>query len=44
MPVAARFASEEVYVLADPAEVRIIVLRHESDSERTCGADASHRE
>jgi hypothetical protein len=33
MSTPARFAGKEVHVLADPAEVRIVVLRHQRDAQ-----------
>ena len=44
MPVATRLAGEEVHVLADPAEVRVVVLGDKCDPERTRMLHVSHRE
>jgi hypothetical protein len=44
MSVAARFAGDDVHVLADAAEVRIVVLGDERDSERTRMLHVCHRE
>ena len=44
MPVPTRLAGEEVHVLADPAEVWIVVLGDKCDSERTRMLHVSHRE
>src|SRR2546423_6150792 len=44
MSVSPRFAREEVDVLADAAQVWVVVLCDERDSERTRSADASHRQ
>jgi hypothetical protein len=35
MPAPARFTCEEVHVLTDAAEMRIVVLRHQRDAEAT---------
>ena len=42
--VPARFAREEMHVLTDAAEVRIVVLRHQRDAQRTRVLMARHRE
>ena len=34
MPATARFAREEMHVLADPAQVRIVVLGDQRDAQR----------
>jgi hypothetical protein len=34
MPAQPRLAREEVDVLADPAQVRVVVLRDDADAER----------
>jgi len=44
MPISPRFAGKEVHVLADSAEVRIVILGNEGDSEGPCVLDARHRE
>ena len=42
--VSTRLAREEVYVLANAAQVRIVILRDERDSERARVLNVRHRE
>jgi len=44
MAVASRLAREEVNVLADAAEVWIVVLGNEGDTKRPCVLNVCHRE